>query len=1121
MPDPKDVFDHPENHWDFLTANADVGFEGQYFDRKEAGRLENGNVSKTQLNSVVEGITECISAFSNSNKCGGLLVLGISKTGEVKGIDHLNDEQRGRITDINKLLKHQAAQSRYFDRTDEAGNGRTICLIYTPHTDYGICETLDATPKAWHRQGSQNILLNQQQREQLQREKRIVNFEGSYCCPYDPRDVDQGVLQAFREVALSAAAHNYSTEELLYEAGALIRDGNGYAFTKAGFLFFAANPQRVLSWSYIRLFRFDAHSEPYTNRGLQSFDKNFTGPITKQLRDLRAFFRESAFFKTYPRRNPDGGFTDEPEFPLIAVDEAIVNAVAHRDYAVQMPIECEHYRDALIVHNPGRLTQRDHDVPDHFSLNEKTLVSTWRNPKLIEWLRMMGDERGPAYIRAISEGTKRMSAEMSDMQLPPPLYHVGPSWTKVTLYNNATEREARLRAEAVTQSNEFTNLFPLTVTTATGQHLDVDDIRSQSREIMSALRDALVSQKWYIDRYSYSRIIAHQRGSDFQVSPEVANVVRFYPAYVFQLRYYWGHAYLCIDYTLEMKSVQSVRSLLATLESSTLLNVRAVVQWQGWQNGKIASVGDQWTRVQLFDFEQEVQVASHKVIPALPRHVIDRLLIGQGIQFDLYKAIKRFSLASEPNAARRRADYSQAVAEELYQTIFPLVVKGMHIGLHSEPAELSRQVDRDGKLRVESLAEPNVEFSRHHETSDIREGITKFGAYNHAAKTIELVPICTSEMRDNMAALIERLKTGKYKYRGAERTFSTRLTYGSIVTVSTPELVLDECKRLLQEHPEWIGNEQLNRIFLVHTPEQGYAIDNEQSPYYRIKRFLLEQGIPCQMVDTPTLHNPDWKDLNLALNVITKCGITPWVLPDAIPDADFFVGLSFTQNYRRGSERLMGYANVFNEYGRWEFYSGNTDTFDYAQRAEYFQTLIEDTLRRLNLSETPNIYFHYSAKFSKEDRDAILQAARRVRPQGTYSFVWINTQHNVRLYDSRPETDGSLSRGSYVATSPHQIYISTTGYNPYRKALGTPHMLEVNITTEYPDKTRNYRPDLRALAVQILSLTKLNWGSTDSLCAEPITIKYAGDIAYLTSAFLRQSGIFKLHPVLETTPWFL
>ena len=57
--------------------------------------------------------------------------------------------------------------------------------------------------------------------------------------------------------------------------------------------------------------------------------------------------------------------------------------------------------------------------------------------------------------------------------------------------------------------------------------------------------------------------------------------------------------------------------------------------------------------------------------------------------------------------------------------------------------------------------------------------------------------------------------------------------------------------------------------------------------------------------------------------------------------------------------------------------------------------------------------------------------------------------------------------------------------------------------------------------MQILSLTKLNWASTDSLCAEPITTKYAGDIAYLTAAFMRQGREFKLHEALEHTPWFI
>ncbi|HEY9692436.1 MAG TPA: RNA-binding domain-containing protein [Oculatellaceae cyanobacterium] len=1123
MTDPREVFEYPNQHWSFLTAPDDTDFEGQYFDRKEAGRVgQNGCVSSTEMNRVVDQLAECISAFANTNKSGSLLVIGISTRGEVKGISHLSDSQRSRLTNFNEMLCNQAAQAKFFDCQNDFDTPDKICLIYIPYTAQRICETIGNSPRAWRRQGSQNIFLIHDQREQLKRDKKIVDFEQVYCCAYDQRDLDQAVLQEFRRLFLSESHYEYSDDELLYQIGALVRDGVGYNFTNAGLLFFASNPQRVIPASYIRLLRFETTSESINTRGLPTFEKKFSGSITKQIRDLRTFFKESGFFKLYQKRNPEGGgFIEEPEYPYIAVDEAIVNAVAHRDYAIGLPIECESYKDAFIVRNSGRLQQRDRDVPERFSLENTILNSTPRNPKLIEWLKMMRDERGAAFVRALSEGTKRMRDEMTKLNLPAPKYTVSESQTTVILVNNSTEREAALQSTSALPSTEFSNLFPLTFILEEGQNPDINYLNHRYQDIMMALKDALIANGWYIDSFKFSRLVAHRQGVNVPLSKTVDKFVRFYPAYSFQLRQYWGKLYLCLDYNLQVKNVNSLSALLTELNFNEFIGQTAVANWNGWQVGKIISVDNEWTKIYFFDFKQEEKVPNNKVIPNLHKALIERILEQHGIRFDLNRAIKQHSLASEPNAARIRAEKTQAVATDISQAVFPLMLTGMRITLQPSFVSLSRQRDSANPFQVYSLPEPSVEFYRHQESTDIREGITQFGAYDKHPKNIEIIPICSHELRGDMAALINRLKAGKYKYRGAERTFSTRFTYNSIITVHSLHHTFEECKRLLSEHPEWVGNEHLGRIFLVYTPEKGYAADDENSPYYRIKRLLLEKGIPCQMVDTPTIQNPDWKDLNLALNIVAKCGVTPWVLPDAIPDADFFVGLSYTQNGQRGSERLMGYANVFNQYGRWEFYSGNTETFAYDERKKYFKMLIKQTLERLTLSETPSIYFHYSAKFSQEDRKAILDAARSVRPHGTYTFVWLNMNHNVRLYNSRPETDGSLSRGSYVIASPHQIYLSTTGYNPYRKALGTPQMLEINVRTERPLGTPNSEPDLKALAVQVLSLTKLNWGSTDSLCAEPITTKYAGNIAYLTAAFLRQEQSFHLHPTLEKTPWFI
>lgn len=80
---------------------------------------------------------------------------------------------------------------------------------------------------------------------------------------------------------------------------------------------------------------------------------------------------------------------------------------------------------------------------------------------------------------------------------------------------------------------------------------------------------------------------------------------------------------------------------------------------------------------------------------------------------------------------------------------------------------------------------------------------------------------------------------------------------------------------------------------------------------------------------------------------------------------------------------------------------------------------------------------------------------------------------------------------------------------------------EISKWVERPEGSPEVGPDLRVLGAQALNLTKLNWASTDSFCGQPITLKYAGSIAYLTAAFLRRSEPFNLHPVLERTPWFI
>ncbi len=1117
---PKEAFDNQEELLRRLAAGNDVDFEDQYFERKEACRRgTNGCVSGSECRNLKEQVVECISAFANTNQLGGLIVLGASRSGELKGVGHLTETQRNSLCSYHQELRNHAAEIVLLDCLDCEGSANKLIVILVPYTPNAICETNEGRPRSWRRHGSQNELLDDRRREEIRRNKRIVDFELSFACSYSPADLDDALLREVRHTWNAAVGSTLSDEELLYQLGALSRRSDGYDFTNAGLLFFAANPQRVLASSSIRLLRYESsYADP--DPGPPSLDKLFTGPVTKQIRDFRSVIRESALFKVYQMRRPDGGFVEEPEYPLIAVDEAVVNAVAHRDYAHGWPIECRYFRDAFVVRSPGTLIQRNTAVPPHFSLAEQSLIHTPRNPKLIEWLKEMRDQAGAAFVRALSEGTRSMRKAMEELGLPPPIYDVKESETVVTLLSEPDRRFAQSQLGEQVAPTEFTNLYPLQLRRPNSGAVEYTIFRDKRREFLLSLKDALTGKGWFIDRLSYGVLTAHRRGNYKRYSPEVDTCVRLLSAYSFAIREYNERSYLCLDFTLEVKNALKIVELLSHLQPSELIGRSAVGRTERWDRGQIVSLDSEWVQLRLYDYDQVVRVPPADVIPDLPVRLIKKVLAERRVSFDLSREIKQRSLSASSSAARVRAEWTQALVDDISRSVFPIPFSGFDVHLGNNALPLARDSRAQQALQVRTIAEPHVEFGFHKDTPDVRDGITRYGVYEQDSREIELVPVVEQKYRSHMVGLIDRLKAGKYKYRGSERTFRTRFSYANIITVPNAETAATECQRLLNEHHTWAGDPSLSRIMLVHAPEFGFSLDDVASPYYRTKRLLLEAGMPCQMVDTPTLENPDWKDLNLALNIVAKCGVVPWVLPQGIPDADFFVGLSYTQQGSSDKARLMGYANVFNEYGRWLFYSGNTQAFAYEERTRHLSALVKSTLERLKLSPTPNIYFHYTARFSRDDRDAILAAARQVRSAGVFTFVWINTHHIVRLYDSRPETDGSLSRGSYVLSSPTQLFLSTTGYNPYRKALGTPIMLEVNCWRYHPDGPTS-AVDLKALATQILSLTKLNWSSTDSLCGEPITTKYAGDIAYLTAAFLRQGGAFRLHSVLERTPWFI
>ena len=160
------------------------------------------------------------------------------------------------------------------------------------------------------------------------------------------------------------------------------------------------------------------------NRFLDS--KRIEGTLPDMLDGAIAFARTN--MRTATKIDPKTGQRiDVPQYPVIAVREAVLNALVHRDYSFHtegMPIQLVMYSDRMEITNPGglygRLTvdQLGQAQPDT------------RNPALVTAMETLGKTENRY------SGIPTIRYAMKESSLPAPLFIDTRGTFKVILYNN-------------------------------------------------------------------------------------------------------------------------------------------------------------------------------------------------------------------------------------------------------------------------------------------------------------------------------------------------------------------------------------------------------------------------------------------------------------------------------------------------------------------------------------------------------------------------------------------------------------------------------------------------------------------------------------------------------------
>jgi ATP-dependent DNA helicase RecG len=358
----------------------------------------------------VELLAETLVALANSD--GGTILIGVDDSGQATGQTYADEVEVALQAAVQEC--RPPVEARWHQAAAEEGLAFAIAVARSPEL-----HSL-ADGRVLVRTGAENHPLSGDQIRQLAATKSTGDFEAEPAPGARREDFDDEVIAEF-VAKWEERQHREWTRpvnELLLEVGAL--DENGRP-TVAGVLMFARNPQAFLPQSGLTFVKF-VGTLPRGEAGQPGYGRReeIGGPLARIIQRtwevMGEEMRIGAVVTGLERQ-------ERTEYPVAAVREALVNAVAHRDYRLGgRRIEVRMFTDRMEITSPGGLPgfiTVDNIVEEHFS----------RNPRIVAGLYQWG------YIEELGLGVDLMIEEMVRAGHPPPKFRDTPYSFSVTLHN--------------------------------------------------------------------------------------------------------------------------------------------------------------------------------------------------------------------------------------------------------------------------------------------------------------------------------------------------------------------------------------------------------------------------------------------------------------------------------------------------------------------------------------------------------------------------------------------------------------------------------------------------------------------------------------------------------------
>ena len=232
-----------------------------------------------------------------------------------------------------------------------------------------------------------------------------------------PEDLNAESIQTFKEKGirkkrLDPEVLSDSVPDFLSSLD-LMSDGQ---ITRAGVLLFHPKPEKLFPGSFIKIgfFRSDTDlvfQDEVHGSLVQQVDKTFDLLTTKYMNYLITYEHMQRI--------------ETPTYPENPLRECILNSIAHKDYAEQLPIQISVYPDRMVFWNPGSL-------PESWTVESllKKHPSCAFNPAIANAFFRCGE------VEAWGRGIGKIVGGAIEGKLLPPIFDASFGGLMVTFFNN-------------------------------------------------------------------------------------------------------------------------------------------------------------------------------------------------------------------------------------------------------------------------------------------------------------------------------------------------------------------------------------------------------------------------------------------------------------------------------------------------------------------------------------------------------------------------------------------------------------------------------------------------------------------------------------------------------------